>query len=121
LAGTVEFFLCGAFQNKNSAPSSGWWCDGVIEVSVRQLETTAFQLAGVAFWAESGNPHSPFYLAPFELEVYYSSPGDLCSSRVIVRFGQVDRRGGIVRTPYNRLLGRRPKSDAQWAFAIELS
>jgi hypothetical protein len=60
LARTIEFFLCGAFQNKNSAPSSGWWFDGVMELLVRQLETTAFQLVGVAFWAESGSLHSPF-------------------------------------------------------------
>lgn len=125
LASAIEFYLCGAFHRKNSAPSGGWWCDGVIGLSIVQLAPTAFQLIGAAYWAKTGHRSSPFYMAPFELELYFRSAGDLDAERVIVRFGSTDEFGQIECFDIDRYPGRivqkRPTRDEDWAFAIELS
>lgn len=124
LAGAIEFFLCDAFHYKNSAPSSGWWCDGVNELSITELGPTSFLIVGAAYWAKSGGKSSPSHLAPFELEIYFDSTGDLDAKRTIIRFGKVDHFGEIRRVPYDadawRIVRERPTSDSEWAFAIEL-
>jgi hypothetical protein len=125
LAGAIEFFLCGAFHCKNSAPSPGWWCDGVIELSITELGPTSFLIVGAAYWATTGGKSPPFHLAPFELELYFDSRADLDAKRTIIRFGAVDHCGEIRRIPYNanawRIVKGRPTTDSEWAFAIELT
>ncbi len=77
LAGAIEYFLCDAFHYKNSAPSRGWWCDGVFELSITELGPTSFLIVGAACWAKTGGKSSPFHLAPFELEFYFDLREDL--------------------------------------------
>jgi hypothetical protein len=125
LAEAIEFYLCDAFQRKNSSPSPGWWCDGVIELSITELGPTNFLIVGAAYWAKTGGKSSPFYIAPFELEFYFDSRADLDAKRTIIRFGELDHFGEIRRIPYDanawRIVKSRPTTDSEWAFAIELT
>jgi hypothetical protein len=114
-----------ALTLRESKQAHGWWCDGAFELSIRQTTPTSFLIVGAAIWAQSGNSSAPFYVAPFELEFHFASPGDLESMRIIVRFGVAEPSGDIRRVPYDafaaRIIQNRPKSNQDWALAIELS
>jgi hypothetical protein len=64
LSRALEYYLGSAFHCDNSAPSRGWWCDGVIELSIEEIEPTSFRIIGAAYWAQSGHTSSPFYFLP---------------------------------------------------------
>ncbi len=117
------FYLCEVFHVHNSAPSSGWWCDGVDGLSITMLAERHFFLVGVADWAEGTK--GGFHLAPFELEFEFDEIGALDAPRIVVRFGRLDKYDHIEKTPLSSspwsLLKRRPERDADWAFAVELS
>jgi hypothetical protein len=124
LAGAIEFYLCHAFGLKNSAPSSKWWCDGVLELTVSHLNPTNFQIVGLVIWAfASPNPH--FFIAPFEIDLNFTISEAAEANRIVVRFGATENTGGIQCVPYSdlavRLVESRPKRDQDWAFAIELT
>ncbi len=125
LALSLEYYLCGVFRYENSAPSCGWWCDGVIELSIEELDDTSFRMVGAAYWAKAGHKSSPFFLAPFEIEMYFPRPQADVPSRSIVRFGAMDHLGNIQKSPHNgnavRLIAKRPQRNTDWAFAIELT
>lgn len=74
LAGALEYYLCGIFPLCKASAARGWWCDGILELTITELTPTAFQLVGVAYWAK-GN-QTPFYLAPFELEFHFGTLGE---------------------------------------------
>jgi hypothetical protein len=123
VAGLIEYYLCEVFKYKNSAPSSGWWCDGVVELSISQPSDHSFLIVGVAYWAESSR--SPFYLAPFEMDFELTMLDAIQTERIIVRFGSLDHTGQIkrnsLRTSTWLLVQRRPKRNEDWAFAVEIT
>lgn len=123
LAGLIEYYLCEVFKYKNSAPSSGWWCDGVVELTISQPADQSFQIVGAAYWAESSR--SPFYLAPLELEFKLPFQGATQAEQIIVRFGSLDRSGQIKRSSIETstwlLVQRRPERNEDWAFAVEVT
>jgi len=124
LASDLEYFLCSAFQSPNSAPSSGWWCDGVLQLSIEEIDDVSFRMVGAAYWARASHKASPFFLAPFEVEVHFSRVHANAASRTIVRFGATDRLGNIKEVPHDGsaalVIARRPQQDADWALAIEV-
>jgi hypothetical protein len=123
VAGLFEYYLCEVFKCKNSAPSSGWWCDGVVELSISQPSDHRFLIVGVAYWAESSR--STFYLAPFELDVQLTLLGAIQTEQIIVRFGSLDHARQIKRSSIETsawlLVQRRPKRNEDWAFAVEMT
>jgi hypothetical protein len=118
----LEYYLCHAFQYENSAPSRDWWCDGVIELSIRDTRATSFTMIGAAYWAKSS---SPFYLAPLEIEMEFAATNAGTPLRAVVRFGEADELGNIVKSRHNadasRMVAVRPTRNSDWAFAIELT
>ncbi len=81
-------------------------------------------MVGAAYWAQGGKS-SPFYLAPFEIEMYFRDSDADVLARSIIRFGATDHSGDIQKSPHNtnamRIIANRPQRDADWAFAIELT
>jgi hypothetical protein len=118
LSGTIEYYLCKALDYENSARSSGWWCDGVIDLSISEIADKSFLIVGVAYWAQSGQ--DPCYLAPFEMEFHFDEFRKNVSRRIVIRFGCLDQHGLIKKTA-DTLGERRPKRNQDWAFAVELT
>jgi hypothetical protein len=116
----IEYYLCEVFHYNNSVPSSGWWCDGVIDLSVSEIEEKTFEIVGVAYWAKAGHASSPFYQAPFEIEFYFGKLQANAPQRVVIRFGCLDHFGKIRRVSISSVQ-RRPTQNKDWAFAIELT
>jgi hypothetical protein len=113
----VEFYLSGVFQLVEFTRSRGIWCDGVFELSIRQIGRRAFVIAGIAY--------GPSRLAPFEIEFYFDRRRSEQPVRAIVRFGACEKDGEIHwHTNRNRaaaILAKRPKCDQEWAVAVELT
>jgi hypothetical protein len=123
LSVALEYYLCAALEYRSSQNTSGWWCDGVVELSISQPSARSFVLAGAGYWADASGG---FYLAPFEIEFHFSKENTQVPVRVVVRFGVADRLGKIVRTECDRrtsyhVAQNRPTHDSDWAFAIELT
>lgn len=118
----LEWYLCEALSY--DPLKRGWWCDGVCELSVTLLSDNSFRVFGAAFWQKSGHTASAFYLAPFELELYYHAIGDSKAKRTIFRFGRLES-GEIKREQYDsipsRIIDMRPHENSAWAIAIELT
>lgn len=125
IANLIEYYLGGVFHHKNSARSSGWWCDGVGELSISKIDKASFLMIGVADWAISGHTSSPFYHAPFEIEFHFDTLRASMPTREVIRFGRLGLDGEIERTPISsnpwRLTKKRSRQDQDWAFAIELT
>jgi hypothetical protein len=125
LAAAIEGYFCKVFCLKNSSHSSNWWCDGVEGLLISETASTAFVIVGAAYWGEVKTHQSQYYLAPFELEFFFKSLGDLDPDKVIVRFGVSDQFGEIKKIPYTGnialVIRSRPTMNSAWAFAICLS
>lgn len=113
----LEFYLCGAFQLVDFTRSRGIWCDGVIELSIHRINRRAFVIYGVAY--------SPTNLAPFEMELHFSRRRDHDPLRTIIRFGELDPVGEIQWHTNEKhvatIVANRPRSDPDWAVAVELT
>jgi len=122
VAGWMEGFLCGVFAMSKTPGANSWWSDGVTDLQLSQSSPTSIEAIGATIWAGSG---PSFYLAPFECEFYFASPNDPECLRIVVRFGKLDRFGNIVRLPYDSnaggVIASRPKTNSDWALAVELS
>jgi hypothetical protein len=122
LSGQIEFYLCHALSLRPTTQTRGWWCDGALELSISQMAPTSFMITGAAIWAQGS---SSFYIAPFEMEFYFLSPGELDPERIIVRFGVAEPPENIRRVAYGRfatpIVQRRPTRNQDWALAIEIS
>jgi hypothetical protein len=105
--------------------TSGWWCDGVAALYIEQTSPTSFMIAGSTYWADTRPCLSSFYLAPFEVECCLSAPGIASLEWARVRFGALDQSGAIVRKSIDcsetSIALRRPKSNCDWAIAVEVS
>lgn len=121
LALNIEFYLCGVFRIVPVAQSNGWWCDGVVELSITKLSRTSFRIAGAAY---CGNA-APCYLAPFEHEFHFAKRRDPQPARVIVRFGEVNANGSIRLRKHHKnaalIATNRPTQERDWAIAVELT
>jgi len=124
----LESFLCDAFCHSPDGQHWNWWTDGVLCVQLEQLGVATFLAVGATIWADDltlTDDQSPFFLAPFELEFYFSSPQDVDFERTIVRFGQLQSNGRIIRQPWGdnamKVIETRPQADSDWAIAIELT
>jgi hypothetical protein len=113
----IEFYLSGIFQQFAFTRSRGIWCDGVVELSIRQMNRRAFVIVGIAF--------APSQLAPFEIEFHFTRRRDKEPLRAIVRFGGCEDDGEV--HWHSNLknaaatLAKRPKCDRDWAVAVELT
>ncbi len=121
----IDGFLNWAILRKGAHPAAarlpgGLWLDGIIECSIERLSATQFKANGFTFWADG---KSPFYLAPFECEFYFSAANDPACGRVIVRFGVLDRNNQLERktNKSRKIWNLRFRDDSDWAYAIELS
>jgi hypothetical protein len=119
LAVCIEFYLCGVFRLVPVAQSHGWWCDGVIELSIEKLNRTSFLIAGAAYCENS----AAGFLAPFEIEFHFAKRRDPGPARIIVRFGELDHHGSIRTTQENPtvIAASRPTQDRDWVIAVELT
>jgi hypothetical protein len=113
----IEFYLSGIFQQLEFTRSQGIWCDGVVELSIRQMNRRAFVIVGIAF--------APNRLAPFEIEFHFDRRRDKEPMRAIIRFGGCEDDGEIHwHTNLKNaaaILAKRPKFDRDWAVAVELT
>jgi hypothetical protein len=123
VASLVEWFLCEAFRHSPDGFQREWWSDGIVTLSLTQLSATSFLAVGATIWADSNVDLQ--YLAPFEIEFFFAAQNDVEFQRTIVRFGSTDREGAIVRLPWDScapaLIESRPRRNADWAMAIELT
>jgi hypothetical protein len=121
LALNIEFYLCGVFRIVPVAQSNGWWCDGVMELSITKISRTSFRIAGAAYFGNS----APCYLAPFELEFHFAKRRNPEPARVIVRFGELGPNGSIRLCKYPRnaalIATNRPRQERDWVIAVELT
>ena len=123
IADLLEPFLCDSFTYWPEGSKQGWWSDGVVDLHIERLASTAFVLFGVTWWA--GHDVNKQWISPFEIELYFQIEGELDFVRAIVRFGCSDKNGNIVRSsspihPRIRNDGR-PLPNSNWAMAIELT
>ena len=123
IASWLEPFLCDSFAYSPEGAKQGWWSDGVVDLQIDRFAATAFLLWGSAWWA--GHDVNKQWVAPFEIEFYFTVEGSLDFSRTIVRFGGADVNGDIVRSsmslhPRIRNNGQ-PSKNSHWAMAIELT
>jgi hypothetical protein len=121
-ASLIENFLEVAINLRQ--PSRGnWWCDGILNLSLRQSRSTTIKAVGATIWAEE---QGPFLLAPFECEFFFAMPQATEFERAIVRFGVADHDDDIIRMPYNqrspeKIVMDRPTDNSDWAIAIEIT
>ena len=117
LAMSLEYYLCGVFERVEFTRSREIWCDGIINLSIEQLNRRAFRLTGVAY--------SPTQLAPLEIEFHFDQRRNTEPNRVVVRFGELDSNGEIRWHAQDRFAGtivaNRPRRDRDWAVAVELT
>ncbi len=119
IAGLLEWFLCAALRRSLNSRVSNSWSDGVTDAVLEPTDEKLF-VTGLTFWTDSD---ARMWLAPFELEFYWSADRDGDFERSILRFGQVDSGGNIVLsdTRPKQMVFNRPTTNADWAVAIELT
>ena len=90
----------------------------VIHIEINRKEVGKFKLLGVT-WIDS------LGIAPFEIDVEVDPSTDNFFAKTIFRIGMLDEHG---RPPLshpdcsaNLLLEKRPRSDREWAMAVELT
>jgi hypothetical protein len=96
----------------------GWFSDGVAYLEVAQVALEIFKLVGVT-WIEYDS------LAPFEFEIQLRPTDDSHFAKTIFRIGQRDKLGrrmlansGVAA---RLLVESRPRSNSEWAMAVELT
>jgi hypothetical protein len=115
-AGRIEYYLSSLLDSVPLAKRRGWWCDGVLELSITRHSRVSFRIAGVAYFDEMG-------VGPFELEFHFAHRRDVQPIRVILRCGfrdEVRQAASHRRSKTGAEVARlRPPRDDEWAIAVE--
>jgi len=111
----IEFYL--PFDQIGYTRKLGIWCDGILQLSIDQLDRCGFLIAGVGYF--------PNQLAPFELEFHFANRRDLAPQRIILRFAELGHKDEI-RWHENEknaeiIFSQRPSLSKDWAVAVELT
>ena len=93
------------------------WCDGVLHLEVQELNPVSFLIAGIGCFPRS--------ISPFEIEFHFTRIRDETPAFTVLRFGQLDEKGGLRtfghHTNYLSVMDLRPKTNLEWAVAVELT
>ena len=115
LASLLEFWF--PFEDITLTRRLGTWCDGIPLLRLRDINRTAFLMAGVGYF-----PHD---FSPFELEYHYNNRRDRLTSRIVLRFGISDHDSGLTTfacsTSPEQVLAQSPRHVRDWAVAVELT
>jgi len=118
LEGVLEWFICQCLEFSPEREVRDWWSDGVIDLRITQTSDESFRLLGVTWIGSEG-------IAPFEIEAMLDSYRDDSLAKCVFRIGARDDHGRAVvfdrDMSCQRILDKRPKQNADWATAIELT
>ncbi len=113
----LEWYICGCIPYGPNA-LGGWWSDGVIHLEITKRRDGGFKLLGVTWIGCDG-------LAPFKIDVDLALDDDWYFAKTIFRIGLTDERGlpklSDSRRNVARVLESRPRSNGDWAMAVELT
>lgn len=111
----LEFWF--PFSEIEFTRKRGIWCDGVPLLEIKELNRVSFLIAGVGYF-----PHD---FTPFELEFHFNSRRELRSDSIILRFGLLDHNGDLRLIGHHKhpshIMTLRPKTNSEWAVAVELT
>ncbi len=115
LATIIEFWF--PFSDIEFTRKRGVWCDGVPILEIRPIDRVSFKITGVG--------HFPHDFSPFELEFHFINRRDVIPRSVILRFGLLTPSGDLRLIGYNKhsshVMNLRPKTNSEWAVAVELT
>jgi hypothetical protein len=123
LSRVLEWFICDCLEYSPDNDIGGWWCDGVMTLDVVQTGVESFQLSGVA-WI-GGVDAKSYGVAPFRIDAVLDPSQDDQLARCVFRIGWRDHRGrprlDSPQIPPYRILAEQPRTNSDWAVAIELT
>lgn len=117
ICGLLEYYIggCLAYGPKNLR---GWWSDGVIYLDIVSPEPGRFKLMGTT-WIDSHG------IAPFEIDLEFAPNNKLYFAKTVFRIGSIDSDGLPTLFDRNlasiRIMEKRPRSNGDWAMAVELA
>jgi hypothetical protein len=118
LAGCLEFYLCHLLDFVPAARSLGWWCDGVLSLSIARPSRLSIRVAGTAYLDSCG-------VGPFELEFHFARRRGVQPTRIMLRCGHRDQLETTAwRTKLKNaaaIVRARPPRDDEWAIAVEFT
>jgi hypothetical protein len=114
----LPLFICECLHYDPTKRLGSWWSDGVVRLRIEQLSQAAYKLIGVTWIGSEG-------FAPFEIDVELAPEIDTHFIKCIFRIGLLDDDGRpFVCNPKliaDDILDARPRSNRDWAMAVELT
>jgi len=115
LRSLFEWYIC---QCLRYGSLTEWWSDGVIRLEIRQTAPQEFKLLGVTWIGCEG-------VTPLEIDVELDPARSDRFAKTIFRIGALDEEGRPKvfgrRLDAGGLVEKRPRQNADWAMAVELT